>query len=231
VIATLGGLLVATALAFVETERLKLVPSPILDTVVSKAFAPLCHCRSDRARILFRLRRPGLMSVLVISGAGRPVRRLAAHRFGRGFHLFAWYGLDGTGQPAPEGSYRIKVHLVTERRTIVLPNIIRLDRTPPTILSVAVDPKRIVPSERLRVRYRFSEQAHPLLFIDGRLVVRGRWPYPSSSVDWYGRIDGSPVRPGAHELVLRARDLAGNLGAATAPIRIVIRRRATHRPP
>jgi hypothetical protein len=46
--AVLAALLLATTIAFVETERLKLVPSPILDTVVSKAFAPQCKCSTDR---------------------------------------------------------------------------------------------------------------------------------------------------------------------------------------
>jgi sporulation-control protein spo0M len=39
-VAVVAGLVVATAVAFVQTERLKLVPSPILDTVVSKSFGP-----------------------------------------------------------------------------------------------------------------------------------------------------------------------------------------------
>ncbi len=220
-VAVVAGLFLATAIAFVETERLKLVRSPILDTVVSKALAPNCMCRTDRADITFRLRRRGLMSVEVVALDGRPVRRLAAHEFNAGFASFVWYGRDGAGRPAHQGAYVVRVRLVSEHRTIVLPNVIRLDRTAPTV-EFTVAARRIVPGRRLRVRYRLSEPAHPLLFVDGKLVVQGRWPYLRSSVDWFGRVSGLPVRAGEHRLTMRARDLAGNVSRPTAPVVVVV---------
>jgi FlgD Ig-like domain len=219
--AVLAALLLATTIAFVETERLKLVPSPILDTVVSKAFAPRCECRTDRADIAFRLRRGGLMSLEVIALNGHPVRRLAAHRFDAGFVTFAWYGRDSAGRAAPDGAYKIRVRLRTEHRTIVLPNVIELDRTAPTV-GFSVATHRITPGQRLRVRYRLSEAAHPLLYVDGKLVVQGRWPYLRSTVDWFGKENGLPARAGKHRLTMRARDLAGNLSRPTAPISVVV---------
>jgi hypothetical protein len=220
-VVVIGGLLVATTIAFVETERLKLVRSPILDTVVSKVFAPQCVCRTDRADIAFRLRQRNLMSVEVLAMDGRAVRRLAAREFNAGFASFVWYGRDGAGRPAPEGAYKVRVRLRSEHRTIVLPNVIRLDRTAPTV-RFAVAALRIVPGQRLRVRYRLSEAAHPLLFVDGKLVVQGRWPYLSSSVDWFGKVGGLPVRAGEHRLTMRARDLAGNVSRPTAPVVVVV---------
>jgi hypothetical protein len=220
-VVVITGLLLATGVAFIVTERLKLVPSPILDTVVSKAFAPQCMCRTDSAHIAFRLRRRGVMSVEVLAIDGRPVRRLAAHEFEAGFVSFVWYGRDGAGRRAPEGAYKVRVRLRTEHRTIVLPNVIRLDRTAPTVV-FAVSAHRIVPGQRLRVRYRLSEAAHPLLFVDGKLVVRGRWPYLRSSVDWFGKISGLPARAGEHRLTLSARDLAGNVSRPTAPVIVVV---------
>jgi hypothetical protein len=217
----LTGLLLATGVAFIVTERLKLVPSPMLDTVVSKAFAPQCMCRTDSAHISFRLRRRGLMSLEVLAMDGRPVRRLAAHEFAPGFVSFVWYGRDGAGRPAPEGAYKIKVRLRTEHRTIVLPNVIQLDRTAPTVV-FTVSARRIVPGQRLRIRYRLSEAAHPLLFVDGKLVVRGRWPYLRSSVDWFGMAGGLPVRAGEHRLTMSARDLAGNVSRPTAPVMVMV---------
>jgi hypothetical protein len=219
----LAGLLLSTVLAFAETERLKLVRSPILDTVVSKAFAPECMCRTDRAEIAFRLVRRGLMSVEVVAIDGRPVRRLAAHEFNSGYLAFVWYGRDGAARSAPEGAYKVRVRLQTEHRTIVLPNVIRLDRTAPKV-EFAVTPSRIRPGQRLRVRYRLSEAAHPLVYVDGKLVIRGRWPYLHSSVDWFGKVGGVPVRVGEHRLVMRARDLAGNLSPPTEPVLVVVRK-------
>jgi hypothetical protein len=216
-------LLVATAIAFAETERLKLVPSPILDTVVSKAFAPQCECRTDRAEIAFRLRRRGLMSVEVVARDGRPVRRLAAHQFDAGFLTFAWYGGDSAGRAAPQGSYKVRVHLSSEHRTIVLPNVIELDRTAPTV-TFSVATHKLAPRQRLRVHYRLSEAAHPLLYVDGKLVVKGRWPYLRSTVDWFGKVNGRPMRVGKHQLTMRARDLAGNLSRPTAPVLVAVMR-------
>jgi hypothetical protein len=215
-------------IAFAETERLKLVRSPILDTVVSKAFAPDCKCRTDRADISFRLRRPGLMTVEVLAMNDHPVRRLVAHAFGAGLARFAWYGRDGGGQGAPEARYKVRVRLWTEHRTIVLPNLIELDRTAPTV-TFTVARHTIVPGQRLRIRYRLSEAAHPLLYVDRRLAVQGRWPYLRSSLDWFGKISGLPLRAGEHRLTMRARDLAGNVSQPTAPIVVVVRhQRARH---
>jgi FlgD Ig-like domain len=226
-VVVVAGLVLATAIAFAETERLKLVRSPILDTVVSTAFAPNCACRTETADIAFRLRRRGLMTVEVEATDGRPVRRLAAHEFGAGLVRFVWYGRGGAGQPAPQGVYKVKVQLWTEHRTIVLPNVIRLDRTAPTV-AFTVAPRRIVPGQRLRVRYRLSKAAHPLLYVDGILAVQGRWPYLRSSVDWFGKVNGLHVRYGAHRLTMRARDIAGNLSQATAPVTVIVR---DQRPP
>ena len=42
------GLLVGTAAAFAVTERLKLVPSPIIAPKVTEAFSPVCDCPTTR---------------------------------------------------------------------------------------------------------------------------------------------------------------------------------------
>jgi FlgD Ig-like domain len=161
------------------------------------------------------------MSLEVVAMDGHPVRRLAAHEFNAGFASFVWYGRDSAGRPAPEGAYKIRIRLMTEHRTIVLPNVIQLDRTAPTV-ELTVAARRIVPGQRLRVRYRLSEAAHPLLFVDGRLVVQGRWPYLRSTLDWFGKVNGLPLRASEHRLTMRARDLAGNLSRPTAPVLVMV---------
>lgn len=216
-IVVLAALFLATAIAFVMTERLKLVPSPILDTVVSKTFAPQCNCSTNRASITFRLRQRGLMAVEVVTMNGHAIRRLAAHRFDAGLVSFEWYGRDGAGRAATEGAYKIRVRLPSEHRTIVLPNVVRLDRTPPTI-HFTVSTSTVNPGRRVRIRYRLSEAAHPLLFVDGTLAVRGRWPYLRSSLDWFAKVNGLPIRAGRHRLTMRARDLAGNLSRPGTPV-------------
>jgi hypothetical protein len=223
-----SGLLLATVAAFVETERLKLTPSPILDTLVSKNFAPDCRCSTGWASIAFRLRRRNLMTVEVITMNGQPVRRLVARPFGAGFVRLVWYGRSGGDQTtAPQAHYKVRVQLWTEHRTIVLPNLIWLDRTPPKV-AFSVARRGLVPGQRLLIRYRLSEAAHPLLYVDGKLAIKGRWPYPSSSIDWFGKINGRSVRAGQHSLTMRARDLSGNLSQATAAIVVTVKQRHTH---
>ena len=56
-VALVAALLVATALAFVYTEKLKLTLSPILGTKVDKVLSPVCDCETAAAAISFRLRR------------------------------------------------------------------------------------------------------------------------------------------------------------------------------
>ena len=48
VVALLGG----TATAFAVTERLKLVPTPIIAPQLTEAFSPVCECPTERARIV-----------------------------------------------------------------------------------------------------------------------------------------------------------------------------------
>ena len=44
--ALVGALLVATAVAFVVTEKLKLTRSPIIGPTVAKVFSPTCDCET-----------------------------------------------------------------------------------------------------------------------------------------------------------------------------------------
>jgi FlgD Ig-like domain len=232
-VGTVFGLLIATAAAFVITEKLKLAPSPILDTVVSKTFSPVCTCATRRAQVSFRLRHGGRVEVDVIRPGGALVRRLARHRFAAGVFSFRWFGRDESGKTGPDGDYQIRVHLFSQHRTIVLPNVIRLDTVPPKVERIRFERRVVFVGERLRVDYLLGEVAHPILLVDGRAVVLGRFPFRSGALDWYGTIDGKPARTGLHRLALEARDSAGNVSPPTASVIVRIRARpAAHsRPP
>jgi len=219
-VATVAGLLLATAAAFVITERLKLTPSPIAGTRVSKTFSPVCDCATDNATVDFRLRRGGLVQVDVITPGGTMVRRLARRRFRRGWLSFRWFGHDQSGRPSPDGTYQIRVHISSEHRTIVFPNTIRLDTVAPTIEQFSISRRTIRIGERTRAVYRFGDKAHPIVLVDGKPAVYGRFAHTSGSLDWFGRVGGLPVRAGIHRLALEARDDAGNTSAATGSIRV-----------
>jgi len=224
-VATVIGLMIATAAAFVITENLKLTPSPILDTLVSKTFSPTCRCDTRSAMFSFRLRRGGPVEVDVIRPSGGLVRRLARRDFSAGFVFFRWFGLDQTGVITPDGDYRIRVRLASQHRTIVLPNVIQLDTVAPKVKGFRAERRLTAIGKRVRVDYVLGEIAYPILLADGRVAVVGRFAHRSGTLDWYGKINGRPVRKGLHHLALEARDSAGNISPASASVTVRIRAR------
>lgn len=212
-------LLAATATAFALTEGLKLVPSPIRGTRVSlKVFSPVCRCDKARVTVSFRLREADGVTVAIVDARGEVVRVLADDvPFPAGPASFTWNGRDAAGNVLRQGSYKPRVHLARQRRTILLPNPIRVDTTPPQVVSAGVRPRVVSPdgdrrADRVVVRWRLSEDARVLLFVNGKRRGLTRFARGQDSIAWYGRVRGKPVRPGRYELELRARDPAGNLG-------------------
>ena len=223
-----AGLLVATATAFAVTERLKLEDSPVLGTAIDGLFSPVCtKCppNSRNATIRFRLRREESIRLDIANSSGTIVRRgVGSGVFGQASHVFAWDGRDASGRVVPDGVYKAELTLQDENRTFEFPQEIRVDSTPPTI--VDVKPPRPVFSpdgdgraDWVNLRYRFSEPAYAILYLDGRrLPGRSHSRRPVGARQWYGR--GLP--PGDHRLALAAQDLAGNISPSTRefPVRI-----------
>jgi hypothetical protein len=227
--ALVAALLMATALAFVYTESLKLTPSPILGTRVSKIFSPVCDCDTGTAEISFRLRQGDSLDLEIIDGNEHVVRHLVVRRHSqRGRVLFTWDGRDDAGAVVSEGVYRPRVRLHGQHRTIILPNPIRVDTTPPRAAFVSIGPRVFSPDgdnrhDRVIVRYRVSERAHVRLLVDGRSAALNRGTRTTGRIDWYGKVAGVVVPAGSHRLRLEARDVAGNLGPPTPPKTVVIR--------
>ena len=194
------------------TQRLKLEPSPISQTHVAKVFSPVCECETDAAQIEFSLRRADHLRI-AIRLDGRELT-IANGEFGKGVVRARWNGRDAAGAVVPDGIYYPVVHMLRAQRTIDLPNPIRLDTQPPLIAVTGLRSN----GPKLTVSYKASEPAHAILIVDGRRAVRTYYTARRSHFTWYGRVDGRPVRPRHHRLVLLAEDLAGNRSAPT-PIR------------
>lgn len=213
-----AALLVATSAAFVVTEKLKLTRSPIVGPTVAKVFSPTCDCVTSTAEIRFRLRTPDRVSVEIVDSGGSVVRELARDRpQGRRFVTYVWDGRDSGGHVVDEGTYKPRVHLDRQRRTIVMPNPIRVDTTPPRITSFTARPVVISPdgdgrSDRAKIRYRVDERATVELYVGGVRALRRLGTRPSGTMDWFGTAGGEPLPEGLYVLRLVARDLAGNLG-------------------
>jgi hypothetical protein len=246
--ATVIGLLAASAVAFAITEGAKLTRSPIASTQVTKVFSPRAAHAADRvARVRFQLKTRERLTVRIENAASQTVRTLLQSRTEpRGAKVdLQWDGFADNGLLEPSGTYRPVVKLERSHRTIVLPNPIRMDTTPPRI----VVPKPLQPvlspdgdghGDTFRVHYRVNEPAHGLLFV--RVGLRQRQvEYTlrqklSGELVWNGKVKGKAVRPGAYLISVAAKDTAGNVSKpypfAVATVRYVSlgRKRVVVRP-
>jgi hypothetical protein len=139
-----------------------------------------------------------------------------------------WNGRDDSGAIVPEGAYRPRVHLAAERRTIVMPNPIEVDVTPPVAVLVSLLPRVFSPdgdgrADKVVAQYRVDERASVLLYVDGEQRVRKRGQQKTGRIEWFGLLDGEPEPEGVYRISLGARDAAGNLSAPTAERPVVIR--------
>jgi hypothetical protein len=228
--AALVFLLVATAAAFAITERLKLTKSPLMPgTKVSKVFSPTCGCARAKANVRVRLRRADTVTVTVVDSRQREVALLAdTLRVPRGFVTFRWDGKQPDGEVAPDGAYRVKVHLARQHQTIVLPNVTRLDTRPPEILSVAPNRPAFSPdgdnqADFVRLRYVLSKPAKLTLFFGGRRVLLTYRHPQRGSTSWRGLVGGRQLPPGRYTLEVGALDAAGNSTPAAQRQRVHVR--------
>ena len=222
-------LMLATGVAFVVTEQLKLEPARITSTRVTKQFSPTCHCDTSKARIAFSLRRDERVTIEVIGPQDEVVRQLliVADKPSGPLHVI-WDGRNDNGRLLPNGKYRVQVYLGSERLRTTLPNIIQLDTQAPKLSSIGVSSHTISPDgdgnkDAVHISYRLNERARILLFVDGKLVeqtkIRAGKP---GKFDWKGRSDGRLLK-GWHNLTLKAVDLVGNESGASEPIPIRLR--------
>lgn len=218
VLAVLAG----TAVAFAETERLKVSVPPIVGAKVQPQFSPVCGCAESTAAILLQFHRADTISVTVLNSTGHTVRVLASSRNARGRIILHWDGRDDSGALVPDGTYSVHVRLSRAGRTIDLPKHIVVDTVAPTAELVGYQPHVLSLGAKpsLVVRYRLSEPAHAVLYVNGRLVLLTYSRATSAKLKWFARIDGRRLRRGRYRLQLAALDLAGNLGART-PVFVV----------
>jgi hypothetical protein len=206
------GLLGGTVAAFAMTEHLKLERSPVYRTKVGKLLAPNCRCEHAQIQIRFALRKPETLTVVIADSREHVVRNLLTRtRRPKGVQKLVWNGRDDSGHVVPAGVYRPRLHL-GGRRTILMPNPIRVDTKAPVVSVLSVRPQVFSPdgdnrADKVRIRVRMSEPARARLYVNGQLGPKLRRLTTTGVLRWFGL--GLPA--GRYRLVVRAVDVAGNL--------------------
>lgn len=222
------ALLAATAAAFALTQGLKSQPSPIFGTEVDEVFSPVCGCNTQTATIAFKLRKGDRLDVAIVDG-GEVVRTIErGTEFARGPVEIDWDGRDDAGRLLPEGEYLPRVHSRDDRWTITLPNPIRIDVTPPRLELLPVRRRVFSPdddrrADRVTFRYRLNEPGRAMLLVNGKRRVLTLFPRTEDKLEWFGKVDRRALPTGTYTARVVAVDPAGNLGARSRPITIVIR--------
>lgn len=215
VLALIGG----TTAAFTITEALKLEPTPITAKRAEELFSPGCGCPTAIARLSMRIRRNDRLDLDILAG-GVPIRNLARDlEAKKGRVHVRWDGRDDAGRIVPDGSYRLRVHLRDDDRTVVIPRTVRVDTESPDFEVLGVDRQVFSPDDdgrgdSIRIGYDSSEDGAAVVFVNGRLAAEGAFkPAGEADIAWDGQVDGRAVRAGDYTLFLRVRDAAGNLSA------------------
>ena len=226
-IAAVLGLLAATAVAFAVTERAKLTLSPIAGTFVTKQFSPNAVQTSYRtASIRFRLRKREKVTVWIENSHGERVDTLLSPRTLRSGSKvnLVWDGFTKSGVIVPDGVYRPVVKLETSHLTTTLPNPIRVDTVAPQItvphpLHPILSPDGDGHGDLFRVHYRLNGKAHALLYVRAGardvVVEFTRTQKPAGELQWYGKVNGKPLKPGRYVLLAGAQDASGNRAQPT----------------
>lgn len=216
-IIVIAVLLAASGLAFLRAEQVKLERSPVGGTKLQKYFSTTCpihrrtRCTSHSALLRFRLRKPARVAIAIENTSGDIVRRLtpaAGERLPRGLVKLRWNGRTDAGATVPQGTYHLRVDLLSLGRVINIPDPIDVDNTPPTL--TLLSGRGVLP-----LRYRTSEPAVVYVVARGTGADAGRaslYRGRAGRVHFrHTQLDGSNVR-----ITLVAVDRAGNMSTPVA---------------
>lgn len=90
---------------------------------MSASFRPGARSTNGVERISFKLQHPDHVTVTVIDSEGDTVRTLARHLAMPAYKRFNfyWNGHEAHGRHAPAGTYRVRIALARQRRSILTP--------------------------------------------------------------------------------------------------------------
>jgi hypothetical protein len=199
-------LIALAAVAFLRAEQLKLEHGPIGHPHVRQVFSPACAGQNgchDQALLSFRLRHAQPVGLDVIDSNGETVRTLReASHAPSGTLRARWDGKTDDGSQAPDGEYRLQVHLPDAGRTITIPDRMVLDTVPP-----GVDMGRVQHLDgRVVIHFLTTEPSTRYVVVskDGKEISRHQTRPDSAHVNLHG------LQPGSYDVTIYAVDRAGN---------------------
>ena len=212
------ALLVGAVAAFTYTQKLKLTRAPVGVPHFDRWLAPGCDCPQGSASLSFLVRKPQRIDVDVVDRDGDPVRTLASDvRRPVGRVEYEWDGRDDSGAAVADGPYRVRVRLLDDRRTIVIPVDVNVDTRPPRLTDVRVAPTTVAVGEEVGIRFVTSEFGRPLVVVDGEVAVRG----PDGRAG-ARRAVWTPSAPGSYEVAVAFEDRAGNVSEPAGATQVTV---------
>jgi hypothetical protein len=230
-------LVCATFAAFFAAQELKSTPPRVQELTVTPVFSPNRDGRKERARASFVLKRSDDVSVTVIDRDGDTVRQLRSNRPLRAGQRMrvVWDGRLADRRVAPDGTYRIRLSLRREGRAVVLPRNVVKDTVAPDVRVTSIGPQRDkvprpeqlprIDGQPARVSIKAPDRPgarkEVLVYRTDVTPARPvfdapvRLPDDEDRWEWDGTAAGRRVAAGTYVVVVRARDLAGNVGSST----------------
>jgi hypothetical protein len=226
-------LVAATVGAFFVTTRLKRATPVVENLSFDSHLSPNGDGRHDVTDISFRTKRPDEVTVSILDDQGEDVRAIATDRsLGKGRHRFRWNGRTSGGRVAPDGTYRVRIGLRHQGRSVTPRRKIFVDTKPPTPTIRSVSPAFISPGgggarSRATLAFDGPRRSVPTLMVyrmdtlKPRLVAERRGIAGTGKLSWNGRV-GLPrhersAAPGDYALMVRIEDAAGNIGPRQLP--------------
>jgi hypothetical protein len=215
----LVGLIAVSAAAFLRTQQLKLIKSPVAKPQIKQSFSPACtgspRCRRN-AVLLFTLRKPEQITLTIRDQHGDVVRTLADHeQRPKGIVRAIWDGRDDGGSVVTDGKFELAVRLDDQDRTVTIPDPITLDTEPPAVQITRVQKG----GAAVRVHFLASEQArtYRLITKGATTVQEGRTARSTVTV-----LHPANLGPGVFTVTIYAEDSAGNRTPSPPSVRITV---------
>jgi FlgD Ig-like domain len=232
------AVIATTTLAFGAAQRLKRA-APIIDPDeihALKLFSPGLSGGAARARFQFKMSKADTLTVSIVTPEGDPVRTIAKDVERTPGQRFKgqWNGARDSGQPAPDGEYKVQVAFRDAGRAVLLPGVVLTkDTTPPAPKLLSIGPEKdpsvgeprpeLLPradGKPIRVRYRVAGRSAGITVFRTDLArPRAILEEPIGEGDgqwtWDGTVDGRRVPQGTYLVAVHAKDFVGNIGWST----------------